>query len=215
MAITFRQVLPYNVGSASFTSGAFTPNAAGDTLPFFALNSGTNDLITAMTGGSTYVLGASQINPAENVATSLACVAGSQTYSTTIAGGTTRCFMLDYSGVGSIGTSDTVYRATPGTGSGAILGTSRTVPTGSVLLACCVNNNTGVSTITSTAGTIRSNGLTSDSWEFCITEYAGTGAAIQPAYTSADGGTQSFAVLQVILTPAVASGASTAWVRGI
>lgn len=212
MAVTFQQILPYNFGSGGFTSASFTPNASGDTLPIFCLNSATNDLVTAMTGSSTYSLDANRINPAENVIHVLSCASGSQTYTTTCAGGTTRIWMIDYSGVGAANNFNTAFTSNPGSGAGAILGTSVTVPSGSVLVAICVNNNTGTNTITATSGTTRQNGQTSDSWEFCITEYAGTGAAIQPAFTAGTGdGANGFAVMQMNLDSATINSV-IAWV---
>ena len=207
MAITFQSVLNYTVATAAggvITSGSFSPNAAGDTLCLFINNAASNANPSSITGSSTYSVDTTSINPAIAVAHTLACAAGSQTYTSNVTTGSTeRIFTVDYSGVGGITSYNTNSPNNPGTGSGAITGTSVMVATGSVLVACCFNYNTGTNTITSPSGTVRGNGLTSDNWEYCITEYAGAGSNIQPSFTSADGATERFMIAQIVLAPTV------------
>jgi hypothetical protein len=113
-------------------------------------------------------------------------------------------FELEYRGIAAINTSQnisSITRAAPGTGSGAILGTSVSVPTGSILLAFCYNRGNHTSTISSPSGTIRRQGTSSALLSaYCFTEYAGAGSAIQPSFTDAtNGGTDSYAIVQIIL----------------
>jgi hypothetical protein len=116
-------------------------------------------------------------------------------------------FELEYSGIDAVNTSrdiSSVSRSSPGTGVGAILGTSVAVPTGAVLLAFCYNRGNHTNTISSPDGTIRRQGTSSALLSaYCITEYAGTGVAIQPSFTdSVNGGTDFYAVVQITLNPA-------------
>jgi hypothetical protein len=204
MTIAFKQLLPYASGSSPATTGSFTPNAAGDALIEFALNPSGNSAIS-FSGGSTWSSIASGINPDTAVGVSLPCAAGAQTVTMTATSANFHSFGIEYSGVGSVSAPTPTFQVNPGTGTGAILGNAVTVPVGSVLLALCVNFDSGTNTITSPSGTNRGNGLTSDNFEFCITEYAGAGASITPSFTSADGATERFSVMQVLMTPAIAA----------
>jgi hypothetical protein len=115
-------------------------------------------------------------------------------------------FELEYRGIAASGTSQnisSVSRAGPGTGSGAILGTSVTVPAGSILLAFCTNRGNHTNAISSPSGTTRRSGTSTALLSaYCITEYAGAGSAIQPSFTdSVNGGTDTYVVVQIILNP--------------
>lgn len=111
---------------------------------------------------------------------------------------------LEYSGVSSVSSSETLPN-TPGTGAGAIQGTAVTVPTGSILVAICLDNHS-TTVPTATAGTSRGSGVVATSFGYAIAEYAGAGSSITPSFTSAAGGTSQFSVVQWVLTP---SGGST------
>lgn len=207
MSIAFQQRISDFTGSAPIVSGAFTPNAAGDALFVAAINTSSNNT-QSFSGASSYTVLETSINPGTAVGASVSCVGGSQTMTAdATGGGTLHCFPIEYSGVGSATSPAAQFLVNPGTGSGAILGTSQLVPSGSVLAALCFNFDTGTNTISSPSGTNRGNGLSGDNFEYCWTEYAGAGANIQPSFTSADGGTQRFVVFQILMTPGTAPSA--------
>lgn len=215
MAIAFKQLITDFFGSSPAVSGSFTPISAGDALFIAVINSSSNNTLV-FTGGSTYgsVLETS-INPGTAIGYASSATAGSQTATVTATGGgTLNCFPIEYSGVASATSPTASFLTNPGAGTGAILGTSVTVATGSVLAALCFNFDSGTSTITSPSGTNRGNGLSTNTFEFCWTEYAGAGASIQPSFTSADGATERFVVFQILMVPSAGGGgtASIAWV---
>ena len=110
-------------------------------------------------------------------------------------------FALEYSGVASVAGTENPS-AQPGTGTGAVVGASVLVPTGSVLLAIAVDEDPSSPALTATAGTTRLSGQTAvHLFGYCITEYAGAGANIQPAFTSSNGATGYYEVTQFLLTP--------------
>lgn len=182
-------------------SGSFTPTAAGDQLGMFAFN-GSNNNTMSFVGTSAFSTLSTGINPGTAVGIGLSCSAGAQTVGVAAgAGGGASVFGIEYSGVGS-GTSPTPnFRTNPGITTGAILGTSVTVASGSTLIAFCLNFDGGTNAITSPSGTSRGAGLNVQ--EYCFTEYAGSGAAIQPSFTSADGTADRFLVMQILMSPLV------------
>jgi hypothetical protein len=200
-----RTVTPWENATPS-TSGAFTPTA-GDTLITYGMDgsSATASLVFSGSEAGSW----SELNPPGNygdtsgdthgLGVNLSCAAGSQTVTVTSAGSTFLLgFAWEYSGVGSVSSVSGVQRNAPGTGAGAITGTSVTVPTGAVLLATCIDI-TGTPTISSPSGTNRGSG-SNDGIMYCATEYAGAGSPITPTFTTT-GGSDNYVVLQVLLSP--------------
>lgn len=210
MSIAFQQILSAQfAGAPPLASASFTPNAAGDTILTFGYTSdGINENIL-ITGASTY---AQELNyntggaQTLSISASVSCAAGAQTATAndSSAGFIVVSGALEYSGVSSIGSGGTpASNAAPGTGAGAILGTSVTVPSGSVLIAWCADVSAGAETITSTAGTSRLSNSGAISTN--IAEYVGTGAAIQPAFTAGANGGNTYVVMQVMLVGSAAA----------
>ena len=209
MAVAFvSTITPWQAASPA-VSGAFSPTAA-NTLVGGCINAGntTNSVAGSGTNPSTFAI---LTPPGQHVDLgndndicfdSLSCAGGSQTITTSASGGNMFNWAWQYSGASTVAAAATDVNA-PGTGAGAIKGASVTVPTGAILLALCVDVfNAG--TITSPAGTNRGSGALAGV-NYCATEYAGTGAAIQPTFTTATGA-DLFVVLQWLISPA-ASGA--------
>jgi hypothetical protein len=204
MAASWAQtVTPWSTVSPS-TSGAFTPSAGSALIVI--------DLDTAATGRTLTCSGTGsfpQLNPpgAFNDAngnslamfTQLNCSGGSQTITVTssTAGDLMASYAWEYSSVSSIDSGGAVSRATPGTGTGAIVGTAQTVATGDILLAYCQDVSGTGTAITSPSGTNRGSGV--NETNFCVTEYAGAGGSITPSFTSSSGGTDNFDVMQLVI----------------
>jgi hypothetical protein len=115
-------------------------------------------------------------------------------------------FSLEYRGVqhsNPISSVSNITRSAPGTGSGAITGTAVSVPTGSILLALCINRSNHTNAISSPTGTVRASGTSTALVDaYCITEYAGAGSNITPTFTDAtNGGTDLYGIVQFIVAP--------------
>lgn len=224
MSATYQQVIAPWVGVGPSTSGSFTPNAAGDALLVFVadFNGAVSAVKATGTGSYSLISPPGQYNE-NNQLTSWAlwanssATAGSQTITTEDIGGPGDYIMglgLDYSGVTAIAGAAN-QQASPGTGVGAIVGTSVSVPSGSVLVAMLMEFNSTATIPTNTAGTVRSSGqVPVFNWAYSVVEYAGAGSAIQPAFTDAtNGGTKNYIVTQFLLTGAASSGTATiAWI---
>jgi hypothetical protein len=207
MSIAFRQFITPWANTTPAVSGSFTPNAAGDVLLVYGLDYTNTGVTLTFTGtGGTYstlqTINDNNVGATDAVGVCLSASGASQT--ATVASSTSGDFMygalLDYSGVGSVSGALAVVSG-PGTGTGAILGTSVSVPIGSVLVAITADMNGGTA-ITSPSGTNRASGTwpSGDPFEYCVTEYAGAGSAIQPSFTSASGD-HDFIVAQWLLSP--------------
>jgi hypothetical protein len=201
MPIAFVQAIPEFQSSPPTTSGSFTANV-GDLLltnaialasGFTFTYSGTG-IFSPVTGA--YLNGA---NASAGFGANLSATAGAQTLTFTCSAGFAQGVAIEYSGVGTISNGAANEVASPGTGAGALLGTSVVVPSGSLLYAIAWQENGTISTITNTAGTSRQS--SSSSIAFNQVDYVGTGAAIQPAFTVGTG-TAGFIIVQAILNPA-------------
>jgi hypothetical protein len=204
MAVAWVQtVTPWSATATTATSGSFTPTS-GNALVAFCYGSGTLSYSGSGTGTWTAIFQTNDsFGSPHGCGDNPTCGGGSQTItvhqtaSTTVFG-----WAFEYSGAGSFsGTSNETD--VPGTTSGAIKGTSVVVPTGSVLLALCADiTGTGGSSISSPSGTNR-GAATIGAVTYCVTEYAGTGAAIQPTFTDINnGGTDDYFITQILLSPA-------------
>jgi hypothetical protein len=210
VAVTFvAKVTQWGVqgGSSTATSGSFTPTASNQLVVFNScIQTGTQ----SASGTGTYNQVGSQFSSSVNVScfANLNLSGGSQTVavSTTASLPNLDGFAYQYSGAATASNFSGVSRAAPGTGSGAITGTSVNVPSGAVLLALCGDTTNGT-TITSPSGTNRDGGTvgtvgaTISGWT--VTEYSGTGANITPTFTDATrGATDTYIVVQMVLAPA-------------
>lgn len=215
MAVEFVQFIGTWFSYSPGPSSDFTADS-GDTILVVGEDYFVNNATITFSGTGTY----STLDPPGNVndnnndtwalGINSSATAGSQTVS--VVSGTDQIvgWAFEYSGVNS---SDVVGNitlvATPGDGTGAILGVSQVVPVGGVLVALCVNiNDSGDTLSSSISGTQRAAGNAAVSETYLLMEYAGTGAAIQPAFTTVDGA-DSFIVAQYLL-PA-SSGIQLPW----
>jgi hypothetical protein len=198
----FAQVL---LGPSPGTTASYTPSASGEAAIVWAFTHGGSSITWTITGtGATYnQLGQYGSGTAGDIvtayATSISGASQTTTFNDNIANFDVVWGVL-YAGVGSVGSWYSTDNPSPGTGTGAVVGHSVTVPSGSWLLAFCLDATGGVDIITNTSGTSRSSSASNQPYN--ITDYAGSGAAIQPAFT-ASVGTDEFVVQQVILTPPV------------
>lgn len=196
-----QSIAPFANGSG-VASGSFTTGATSNVLVIFSDDgAGTTAPTYSGTGSGTWVTQYSSTTTnghQAGVGYNLGPIStGSQTVTITdVLSAFPAGFPFEYSGVSSISNGSALSTATPGTGTGAILGTSIVVNSGSVLLALCFDSS-GSGTITSPAGTNRGAGTLGGRY-YRVTEYAGTGAAIQPSFTSTAGGTDTFVVIQAI-----------------
>lgn len=216
MSVVFVQtVTPWTAASGgSAPSGSFTAGT-GNALIAACINasnvtnsvSGSASTFSILTPPGQHLdLG----NDLDICVASVPCVGGVQTCTFSSTTATRFGWLWEYSGVSTV-TAAATDVATPGTSSGAILGTSISVPTGGVLLALCVDIlNAG--TITTPTGTSRGAGTISGV-NYCAAEYTGIGSSITPTFTTVTG-TDSFIVLQWLLTPSGAAGGSAniAWI---
>jgi hypothetical protein len=196
-------------GGGTATSGSFTPTATNQLVVFNAcLQSGTQ----SASGTGSYNQVGSQFTSGSN---RLACFAnlslsgGAQTVAVTTTASLPNLdgFAYQYSGGATASNFSGVSRATPGTGSGAITGTSVTVPSGAILLAFCGDLTSTGTSITSPSGTNRDGNTTgtigANFGDWTVTEYAGTGANITPSFTDGThGAADTYIVIQVVLAPA-------------
>lgn len=102
----------------------------------------------------------------------------------------------EYSGIATFSSGASNNIATGATGSGAIQGTSTFVPTGSKLIAFCLDGQGLGGTITSPTGTNVDAGT-----DFCVTEYTGANANITPTFTGSLAATDDYFIMQVRLDP--------------
>jgi len=202
-------VTPVGTTSPAVT-GSFTPSA-GDQIPVFGANTSGSATTMTVTGTGSYSSLATLLSDGSTGKTlqpwaNSSCSGGAQTVTNTGAAGNAMfIWAFEYSGAATVSAQTSVLRSNPGTGAGAILGTSVTVPAGAILLALCTCESTVTATITSPSGTNRGAGTVASTLPYCVTEYAGTGAAIQPAFTCSVGGTNSFGVQQILLQPSTAA----------
>lgn len=208
-AATYVQTVTNWGESSPITSGNFTPNA-GDTILPVAWDGYGNAITISGTGTYSTLTppgafddqgGDSWLTAANSSAT-----ATSQTITiTATAEDPTLGWAIDYSGVTAISSAKTLVTS-PGTGTGAVAGSSVSVPTGSVLVAFCMDIDT-TGTLTTT-GTSRGSG-TSAGGEFSYVwgEWAGSGGNITPTFTTA-AGSDDFVVIQYLLTGSGGGGAT-------
>lgn len=211
MSIAFQQTSSFSAASPA-TSGSFTPAVPGSLLMVFAQDGAGGNTPSYAGTGTWSPVGVSVALPAANESSgaNVSSTAGAQTVTVTASGGAFRCWFAEYSGALLMSSFTAVQRITPGTGSGSILGSSVSVPSGSVLVAICIDVS-AVTAITTTNGTSRqSTSIGGQGYNFV--DFAGAGSAIQPAFTSTGGATDTFNVVQAILTPGIANSATIAWV---
>src|SRR5579863_8509783 len=157
MAVAWQQTVTPKEATSPCVSAAFTPTAA-DQLLGFGVNGGGTGLAVTFSGTGTYSALTSALNDSANGNTlqvwdNASCSGGSQTMTNTGATGNPMwLFGFEYSGAASLSASQLLTN-TPGVGTGAILGSSITVPTGSILLALCGNTSGGTNAMTSPSGT--------------------------------------------------------------
>jgi hypothetical protein len=202
--IGFVQAIPEFQSAPPTTSTSFTANA-GDTIITNAV-AFANGFTFSYSGTGTYaaVSGAylNGTNASSGFGANTSATAGSQTITFTSSAGFQQGTGAEYSSVGSLSNGSAIERTAPGTGAGALLGNSVTVPTGSWLYVVVYQENGAAGAITNTAGTSRAS--SSSGVVYNIVDYVGTGAAIQPAFTVGTG-TAGFILVQVILNPLAGS----------
>lgn len=218
MAIVYQKRLLYDVGGTPpWTSGSVTPNNTGNYFGFVNLTAdGANENIQmTSSAGGTYTSQAQFNDPTPATwayINCLACAAGAQTFTVTenSSGFVAIYYGFEYSGIASVSNCFITNNVAPGTGAGAILGVSVLVPTNSLLIAVCMEPINS-ETITAAAGTSRDSSVFNPS--FIHVDYAGTGASIQPTFTtSANAGAgTNYLVFQIIAAPP-AGGVPIAWV---
>lgn len=180
--------------STNFTVGA------GDGLFAVMANGGGYNLTGTIsdTNGSFGAITYNNDNETDTWGYAQELSAASGTHNVTVSAGW-GARILDYSQVLSASMSFS-YMTNPG-GTGAITGTAVTVPRGSLLVAVATNL-VGSNTV-STTGTQRYQGALSSGFggQSCVGEWAGAGGSITPAFTCSD--LNSFAITQIVLTPAL------------
>ena len=213
MAIVYVQTITaWGAAPEPLASGSFTANVSDCILVYGADYTVTSGVTIGFSGTGSYLVltPPGQFSDVESEPSALgwnsSATAGSQTItvSSTGSGDLVVGRAVEYSGVSTVSAAET-SQSKPGTGAGAILGTSVTVPVGSVLVAIAVDLDGG-GTVTATSGTTRSSDSAS-----CVTDYAGTGAAIQPAFTGSNGANDHYIVVQWLMTP-LATGIIWLWV---
>jgi hypothetical protein len=132
----------------------------------------------------------------------LSCASGAQTFTLNdqIANFDQLFTGIEYSGVGSITNSVMTNNASPGLGAGAIVGASVTVPTGSLLISSPSEGSMNETITVATAGSTN-RGSSAANPVYYWAEWQGTGAAIQPTFTTSANGTLEYTVWQFILNP--------------
>ncbi len=211
MAIAFDQEITGTAGTqgnSPLSSPSFTPAAAGEVALVCALDqtqNGTATMTITGTGGSFTNINFDYSGSAStSQAYCLALSGAAQTVTAADSGAYVLLVGILYSGVGSLTTSH-VVRTAPGTGTGAITGNSVVVPTGSVLIAICIDTGDN-STIVNANGTLRGGG--NGSAFYVTTEFDGTGVAVTPEFTDAtNGATDLYIVVQFLLSPPAGSSA--------
>lgn len=214
MAVAWVQTVTAFGGATPKASGSFTPTA-GNLILVAAFDVTTTNTTVSFSGTGTYssITNFPFNDPNTdtwNANDNSSATAGSQTFtvSSTNAGDFIESWGWEYSGVSTLsGTNNQQNR--PGTGTGAILGTSVSVATGAILIALCVDID-GSTAISSPGGTNRGSGTLLGSNSYCATEYSGSGGNIQPSFTSTNGSSDRFSISQFLLSPA-ATGGNPVW----
>lgn len=224
MAIAFQKVATPVWGNAggslTAVSASFTPNVAGSTLLAISGIWWQGNPVKAATMAGSGAIGSYtklttpgdvDDNSGDQFAafTLIGSTASAQTDTTTTTAtnmGVSWNHIWEYSGVASVTASfkDTGNQAT---GSTTVTGNAVTVPSGSVLVAYCVdvNNGTGSATITPSASggvtpTTRDSATsTAFTGGFCVAEYVGTGTSVTPTFTTNHA--EEHIVIQLLLTP--------------
>ncbi|HEV2269001.1 MAG TPA: hypothetical protein VGR92_06050 [Steroidobacteraceae bacterium] len=215
MAVTYVQEPIFNAGSSPWTPTAFTPGAAGNCILAFALDGSGTGITINLTGTGTW---SKQTPPGQfndsagDTWTVFANTNTTHTSQTVTVSGNSGDGMYviapEYSGVGSITGIAPTTRSSPGTGTNAILGAAQTVPTGGVLVALCMDLANSPSGSITTSGTAR-GGNNLGGTPVCVAEYSGSGGSITPAFTSPDGGSAAFIIVQFVLSPPATAAAFT------
>jgi hypothetical protein len=211
MPVAFQQAITSGSlwgGNSPSQSPVITPKSVGDMMMLIiACEGGTGVSFTLQsnnnTGSPFYTQNSfndtSSISWGELITQS--CAGGPQvlTLTDSIGNYDATYLMLEYSGIANITNSSVLQVTNPGTGVGAIQGTSVTVPANSVLVAACIDPNY-IDTITSPSGTQRAQFIFNPST--CAVDYQGTGAAIKPTFTTSNANTINYYVIwQYILNP--------------
>jgi hypothetical protein len=208
-------ITPWGGISFTETSGNFIPTAGNALVvfnwaPFSGFTAGT----PGFSGTGTYTTLTNVLDLSSDAYASahhLNCSGGSQSITVSWSGspGGTGGWAFQYSGVAQTPTGATNETDSPGVGTGAILGVSVNVPTGSILLALCIDFTGQTAVPSSPSGTNRGSGgstIGSSIGAYCVTEYAGAGVNIQPSFTAGIGtSTDSYFVIQMLLQPAAAA----------
>jgi hypothetical protein len=207
-APVFQQLIPTFAGSAPVTSPSYTPNGARNSLLFIINSGGGTNINFLVTGSaSTGFAQLTTINASSGGTQSLfdclSCASGPQTFTINdqIANFDEMFIGIEYSGVGSITNSVMTNLSAPGTGAGAVAGVSVTVPSGSLLLATPVDISAGNETLTTATGGSTNRGSSAVNPIYDWAEWVGTGAPIQPTFTTSANGTNNYVVIQFILNP--------------
>jgi hypothetical protein len=204
MAIAWvRSATPVNGTTPQATANAAV--TAGDTLIGFAvtyfqtissMSDGTNGAYTPPTPLS---LDSGFGADTESVGCGCVLSAGSGTYGTSCvaSGGSLTLWQYEYSGVTSIDNGVWSNPQNPGT---TVSGAAVTVSTGAVLIALCSHTGSAIPSATN-GGTTRDSGTVAGSIHYAVGEWTGSGSSITPQFSSSDGATNNFDVIQFILHP--------------
>lgn len=188
------------------TSGAFSPTNAGDYIIAAGIDGTSGTASIVITGTGTY----SQVNPPGNwndtagdtvtLYVNQSSTTASQTVTVTSgSSGFVEATAFEYSGAASSGSGSAKNNAAPGTGVGAIVGNSVTVPAGGMVVCFCYDANGNNSTISAAGtGNTRYNAIAG----FCWADFPGTGGSITPTLTTNASGGDEYVVIQVVLNPA-------------
>lgn len=193
-------ITPWSAATPS-TSGSFTPSNLDDLVIVLTLDGGSSNIpaYSGTGGGAWFNVGPTKALTGFHVSVgaNLTVSATSQTITTAATAGSYRELGWVYSAATSISDAGAAIVTSPGTGTGAIVGSPVFVPTGCILLACLIDT-TGAATLSSPAGTNRGNSSIGGT-PFCITEYAGSGAFITPTFTTSVG-THTFDIVQILIS---------------
>lgn len=211
MSIAWVQTIVPFSGTTPGASGSFTPTS-GDVILVYGADFTVAGESISFSGTGTYsvLIYPGQFADVEAdpsaIGFNLSASGGSQTFTVTSSGtgDTVVGFGVEYSGVATVSGNQN-SQTKPGTGAGAVLGVSTIVPTNSVLVSYAQDLDAG-GTVVATAGSTRSSGT-----NWCLTDYAGNGASILPAFTGSNGVNDHYLVLQWLINPTIANTSTSIW----
>ncbi len=193
-------------GTAPQTSGAYTPGAGGALIAAISDRSGTGKTttLTATVGSFTQLSSANGLNTTTNsLWDSLNAAASSRTntFDSSPTGDFLILWVWEFSGVGSVNNVSQLNTSSSSTTSNSISGSAVTVPTGSILIAACLDTTRAIGN-----NAIADAGATSDyqsGFDMVLEHYAGAGASITPHFTPRAATATNYTVFQAILAPPV------------